>query len=157
MNRLNQNTSNILFFRIILSLFLLAWILGFILPCSPIDFFHSIYPISKMLYSTTCHQNELKSFSCNGIPLLVCSRCSGIYFGAFTSSLILLFFQRIDKLNFNHIVTFSSPMLLDVIFYSISIYDYNKIIALSTGFLFGSTIFLYILSNVEYLIFTKQN
>lgn len=110
-----------------------------------------------MFYSTVCHQNENKSFTCNGIPFLVCARCTGIYFGTFLSSIIIIGTKRIDQINFNQQVLFSLPMLLDVFLYSLGLYDYNKIIAASTGFLFGSTIFLYILSNVEYLLFTKQN
>ena len=47
-------------------------------------------------------------------------------------------------------------MLLDVIFYSSGIYQYNKYIASLTGILFGSGIFIYILSAIEYLLFTEQ-
>jgi uncharacterized membrane protein len=110
-----------------------------------------------MIYSTTCHQNQIKSFSCDGIPFLVCSRCFGIYLGAFITSFIILFASSIQNLELKHLVLFSLPMLADVIFYTAGIYDYNKIIASSTGLLFGSTIFLYILYNIEYLLFTKLN
>lgn len=108
-----------------------------------------------MFYATICHQNKTKSFCGNGISFLVCSRCTGIYFGAFVSSILILGTKRIDQIKFNQQVLFSIPMLLDVIFYSIGIYEYNKIIALSTGFLFGSTIFLYILHNAEFLLYNK--
>jgi hypothetical protein len=40
-------------------------------------------------------------------------------------------------------------MLADVIFYSIGLYHYNKILAAATGFLFGSAVFLYILNAIE--------
>ncbi len=47
-------------------------------------------------------------------------------------------------------------MLADVIFYSINLYEYNKIIAAITGLLFGSTVFLYILDAIENSFYKKQ-
>jgi len=157
---LNQrfiNKSNSFFLRLILSGFLLFWTLGFLSPCISFNTVRSIYPLSRIFYSTVCHQNELKSFNCDGVPILVCARCTGIYFGAFLSSLIILGTKKIGQLNFNHLLIFSLPMLLDVIFLTSGLYTYNKTIALSTGFLFGSTIFLYILKSVEDFLFYKNN
>lgn len=44
-------------------------------------------------------------------------------------------------------------MLGDVIFYSIGFYNYSKIAAAITGFLFGSSVFLYILEALENYIY----
>jgi hypothetical protein len=46
-------------------------------------------------------------------------------------------------------------MLTDVILYSIGIYGYNKIIAVFTGILFGSAVFLYILNAIEISLYRK--
>lgn len=40
-------------------------------------------------------------------------------------------------------------MIIDVILIQIYIYEYSKAVALSTGILFGSTVFIYILSVIE--------
>lgn len=152
-----SNSRQIFVLRFSISILLLIWIVLFISPCLNLTLLKSFYPFSKIFYSTVCHQEETKSFACNNITFLVCARCTGIYFGALLSSIVVLSKKRIEQINFNQQVLFSLPMLMDVILYSVGFYDYNKIIAASTGFLFGSTIFLYILNNVEYLFFTKKN
>jgi len=50
----------------------------------------------------------------------------------------------------------SAPMLLDVILQIFGLYSYNKYLSSFTGFLFGSSVFLYILSAIENLLFSKQ-
>ncbi|MDP2365676.1 MAG: DUF2085 domain-containing protein, partial [Ignavibacteria bacterium] len=110
----------------------------------------------KIIYSNVCHQNDHKSFTCNDISFLVCARCTGIYFGAFISSLTILFVNFNLSFKTKYLYIFSVPMLLDVIFYSSGIYQYNKYFASLTGILFGSGIFLYILSAIEYLLFIQQ-
>jgi uncharacterized membrane protein len=134
----------------------MVWIIGIISPCLNINSLHSIYPFQKMLYSNVCHQDVNKSFACNCIPFLVCARCSGIYFGALISSVVILISNIKLKFKTKYLYLLSIPMLLDVFFYSIGIYPYNKFIASSTGFLFGSSIFLYILSALENLLFINQ-
>jgi uncharacterized membrane protein len=109
-----------------------------------------------MLYSNVCHQDVSKSFTCNNIPFLVCARCTGIYFGAIISAVVILLLNIKLKFKTKYLYLLSIPMLLDVLFYSTGIYPYNKFIASSTGFLFGSSIFLYILSALEYLLFINQ-
>jgi hypothetical protein len=47
-------------------------------------------------------------------------------------------------------------MLLDVILVNIGIYEYNKSISAFTGLLFGSTVFVYILSAIENLLYSKK-
>lgn len=47
-------------------------------------------------------------------------------------------------------------MLLDVIFYSIGLYNYNKFVSAITGFLFGSVVFLYILDAIEKSLYKKS-
>jgi uncharacterized membrane protein len=134
----------------------MVWITGIISPCLNINLPNSIYPFQKMLYSNVCHQDVNKSFACNGIPFLVCARCTGIYFGALMSAVVILISNFKLRFKTKYLYLLSIPILLDVLFYSIGIYPYNKFIASSTGFLFGSSIFLYILSALEYLLFINQ-
>jgi hypothetical protein len=46
-------------------------------------------------------------------------------------------------------------MLADVIFYTIGLYHYNKIISTITGLLFGSSVFAYILTAIENSLFKQ--
>jgi uncharacterized membrane protein len=75
--------------------------------------------------------------------------------GVLISSLIILIPQITIKIKTWQLILFSLPMLADVIFYSIGLYQYNKIIAAITGILFGSAVFLYILGAIENSLYTK--
>ena len=144
-------------FRFSFLILLCIWIFGLISPCLGLETLNSLYPFSKIMYSKVCHQAIIKSFVCNDIPLLVCARCTGIYFGSAFTSVVFLFFYKPIILKTKYLLIFSTPILLDVIFISLKVYPYNKIISSGTGFLFGSVVFIYILSGIENLIFTKKN
>ena len=150
-----QNSKRILF-RSVIIFVLFLWIIGIISLCLKLNFLYPIYPFQKTFYSNVCHQDINKTFTCNDKPFLVCARCTGIYFGAFISSLIILLGNFRLTFKTKYLYVFSIPILLDVILYSSGIYQYNKYIALSTGFLFGCIIFLYILSAIEYFLFIDK-
>lgn len=63
---------------------LIFWITGFVIhsifPESAI--FTVLQPITNFIYGNVCHQFPERSFDINDLHFLVCSRCSGIYFGA---------------------------------------------------------------------------
>ena len=109
------------------------------------------------MYSTVCHQNFLKSFTYGNVIFLVCARCTGIYFGAWLSSLIALFLS--DNLVFKtkFLVFISIPIILDVMLLTFKFYTYNKLLSSFTGLLFGSVVFIYILSGIENLQFTEKH
>lgn len=145
------------FLRITLFFLSLIWFAGIISPCVDVNFAHINYPILKLLYSHVCHQTTDKSFFCNNNQFLVCSRCSGIYSAVLLTSFIILFINKHLTAKTSYLVLFSIPMLLDVILYSIGIYEYSKSIAFITGLLFGSVVFLYILSGIENSFYQKSN
>jgi uncharacterized membrane protein len=140
--------------RIGLFIFSAIWILGIAAP--GFDLFTSLYPFQKQLYSTVCHQNISKSFICNDMPFLVCARCTGIYAGTIISAFILIGFSKNFIFKTKYLIILAAPLLLDVIFLTFSFYSYNKYLSSFTGVLFGSSVFLYILSAIENLLFTKQ-
>jgi len=142
--------------RFSLFFFIVFWFLGIISPCFDSNLINTFYPFQKQLFSPVCHQDTQKSFICNDLPLLVCVRCTGIYAGALISSLVLLVYSRQFILKTKYLVLLSLPMLLDVILLNFGFYNYNKFFSAFTGFLFGSAVFLYILSAIENLLFTKQ-
>lgn len=137
-----------------LFIFSAIWFLGVVGP--GFDLITSLYPFQKQLYSTVCHQNTNKSFICNGVPFLVCARCTGIYTGTIISALILMGFSKNFVFKTKYLIIMAAPLLLDVIFLTFNFYSYNKYLSSFTGLLFGSSVFLYILSAIENLLFTKQ-
>lgn len=143
--------------RFTLFFFTAIWVMGISSPCFSINFTGILYPFQKQLYSIVCHQNTLKSFIFNDIPFFVCARCTGIYLGALTSGFVVLFFPKQFILSTKYLVLVSLPMLIDVVSLYFGIYSYNHLLSAFTGFLFGSAVFLYILSAIENLLFSKQN
>jgi uncharacterized membrane protein len=140
--------------RMGLFIFSAIWFLGVVSP--GFDLITSLYPFQKQLYSTVCHQNTNKSFIFNGIPFLVCARCTGIYTGTTISALILIGFSKNFVFKTKYLIIMTVPLLLDVIFLTFNFYSYNKYLSSFTGLLFGSSVFLYILSAIENLLFTEQ-
>jgi hypothetical protein len=61
------------------------------------------------------------------------------------------------KIKTKLLVLFTLPLMADVLFTTINIYNYNKIISSITGLFFGSIVFLYILSAIENLLLQKKN
>jgi len=141
--------------RFVLFFFTTIWVVGIFSPCFDFNFTGVLYPFQKQLYSTVCHQNPLKSFICNDIPFFVCARCTGIYVGALISGMVLLVFSKQFIFSTKYLIIFSLPMLIDVILLNFGTYSYNHILSAFTGLLFSSSVFLYILSAIENLLFSK--
>lgn len=139
-----------------LFLALVVWLIGLSATCFDPTDLKSLYPFQKQLYSTVCHQQVERSFECGNTTLLVCARCSGIYLGSAIASLIIIFFNNPFKVKTKWLVFFSMPMLFDVLFITFGIYEYNKLVSAITGILFGSIVFLYILSAIENLLLQKK-
>ncbi len=142
--------------RIILFILAFIWFFGIISYCFDFSSLTAFYPFQKQIYSTVCHQNINKSFTCNGIPFLVCARCTGIYSGVLIAALIILFLTKPIKIKTNLLLLFSLPMLTDVILVNIGAYNYSRFLSAFTGLLFGSAVFLYILASIENLLFRNQ-
>lgn len=145
------------FIRAVIFIFSSIWIIGIVSPCFNNPFTKVSYPLLKLFYSHVCHQSTAKSFFCNNNYFLVCARCSGIYFAVLITSFITLFITKPLKIKTSFLILLSIPMFLDVVLYNTGTYQYNKFTAYLTGLLFGSAVFLYILSGIENSFFQKQN
>lgn len=97
----------------------------------------------KYNYSIVCHTQSDKLFTIGNFHTLVCSRCTGIYFGALISSFTIIF-GFIKKVSTKLLLLSAVPMIIDIVLYSNSFYNYSKYIALFTGLLLGSVGFIYI-------------
>jgi uncharacterized membrane protein len=144
-------------FRIILFFILLLWCIGFSLKSIFPDSTEVIIfsPVLKKIYSTVCHQDELKTFTISGEKLFVCIRCTGIYLGALIFSFVAIFFNRI-QISKKLFLAGLSAVTADVVLYSSGIFSYSKYFAFVTGFFFGSVAFLYILIILETEFFSEK-
>jgi uncharacterized membrane protein len=148
---IKENTLNWILFFI-----LFIWCLG-ILGELLIHIFPStviLFPLLKYNYSIVCHQQNDKLFHYFGYTTLVCSRCTGIYFGGLLS-IILILFNFKKELSTKILLIVSIPLFFDVIFVSVGIYEYSHYLALVTGLLLGSFGFFYIHKSIVSL-FTKN-
>lgn len=140
--------------RITLFLLITIWIFGifieFFIPLQ--NHLAYLFPFLDGIYSTVCHQEPGKLIEINEHRTLVCTRCTGIYLGGLFSSFILLFVSIKILKNANLILAASIPMLIDVVLYSTSFYNYNKIVAFITGLLFGSIGIAYIYNGFKILV-----
>ncbi len=130
-----------IFFTFLIGIWIAGIFYGFFADSFPslLPFF----PLVKKSYSLVCHQNPVKTFEFFDFHLLLCARCTGIYLGAFFSSMLFLFLKRISIKN--RILIFAAlPMFFDIAAYNLNFYSYSKIFAFLTGVLLGSVGFLYI-------------
>ena len=147
---------NLIIFRTVVSILLLFWCAGFLFPL--ISFFTNdklVEFILTKLYSIVCHQQSDKCISFDGIQLLVCGRCTGIYLGAFLTSIIVFTFKETfikEKL----VLAALFFLLTDVMLVTIGVYQYSKTIAFSLGLLFGLVVYLYLMSELENFFFAAE-
>ncbi len=158
-----QNNSNhfnkLKFVRLLFFIAILIWCIGFsiqvLFPDS--QFTALLYPFLKYNYGLVCHQNPAKVILIGGHKLLVCARCTGIYLGALITSLFSLIAIKRTKLK---LIFFLIPLLMiffDVLLSTLNVYHYSKLLAMFTGLLFGSVVFIYILNSVEKYFSENKN
>ena len=146
------------YYKLIFVALIFLWILGIFTEVL-IPYFDNLtflYTYLKFSYSHVCHQQPEKVFSIDGHNLLVCSRCAGIYFGSFISSLIFLFIPMIKIRSIKYLILAAVPMLIDVVLYTSGVYTYSKSFALFSGFLFGIAGIIYIYNGLQILLIEKK-
>lgn len=142
--------------RTLLFVLMLFWFSGIWFEC----FVHVnekliyFYPFIKQSYSLVCHQDQKKIIEAGECRSLVCARCTGIYLSALVLSFVFLFKQPKQNTPIKYFLFTGILMLADVIFSSVKVYGYSKTIALITGILFGSVLFIYFYNGLNFL-FTK--
>lgn len=138
-----MQTKKIFPLKLVLLAGLLIWNVGIFSPCFLGSDNLFAYHLIKFFYSPVCHQNIEKSFFCNHLQLMVCARCTGIYFGALITAFLNLLPVTVSiskRLLFYSAI----PMIIDVIFINIGVYQYNKVISFITGNIFGASVFIFI-------------
>jgi uncharacterized membrane protein len=141
--------------RIIIFLFISLWFLGLSFPViSSSTGLYILTPFLKRIYAEVCHQERYKSISIGGQQFLVCSRCLGIYTGILLSSFFSIFITIRFKKIYHLLIISVGMMFADILFYTIGLYEYSKIVAFGTGLFLGSISFPYILNEFENYLLT---
>lgn len=83
---------------------------------------------------------------------MVCSRCAGIYAGVLLFSFYMIFVKIKTNKEIKFLILSAVPLILDVIFYNIGIYNYSKTAAFTSGLFFGSAGIYYFYIGLEKLI-----
>jgi uncharacterized membrane protein len=136
------------FIKVIMIFLVFIWILGFMQPILFTQNDSLTNYFLKRIYSPVCHQEINKCINIANHGMFVCARCAGIYFGALVASITALLFQ-IPYPKLKHLLIAVLPLFFDVIFSSIGIYPYSKILACGTGLIFGYIVFLFLLNEIE--------
>ncbi|MEP0861809.1 MAG: DUF2085 domain-containing protein [Ignavibacterium sp.] len=134
--------------KLILLVGIILWNIGIFSPCIFGKDNLFIYYLIKFFYSPVCHQKIEKSFTCNHLQLMVCARCTGIYFGAMITAILNLLPVSVSiskRLLFYSAI----PMLVDVILINLGVYQYNKVISFITGNIFGASVFIFIFEAIK--------
>jgi uncharacterized membrane protein len=116
-----------------------------------------LLPFLQKTYSIVCHQEKLKLISTGVSETLTCARCTGIYIGLFFVSIVFLFFVPKIELRIKYLFAAALPMFIDVALTTLKIHQYTKSAAFITGFLLGSTGFLYLCDGLKNLISELKN
>lgn len=140
-----------LIYRLILTLSLFIWFLLLLSEFWIYNLPEFIYllPFVKKTFSVVCHQNPDRTIIFEGHSILVCARCSGIYAGTLISSLATLLYGKILLKSNKPLYIFSLPIIIDWLLVLLGVKAYSRTVAVITGFLFGSVIFLYFYSSLN--------
>jgi uncharacterized membrane protein len=94
--------------------------------------------IIYFLFSPVCHQMPERSFALLGIPLAVCHRCCGIYFGLFLGSLMKdSWMHRSPMTRRRCVLAATIPLALDALLPYTELWANTDLSRLITGLWFG--------------------
>jgi uncharacterized membrane protein len=112
--------------------------------------------VFSRVYSNVCHQENAKCISVGNASMMVCSRCAGIYFGAFTAGLLSLLLI-VPSISGRVLILSAIPLGMDVLLVLTGVYTYSQGIAFVTGLIFGGIVYLFLLNELENLFSKKPS
>ena len=98
-----------------------------------------------------CHQRPERSFFIDGHKLAVCSRCTGLYFGA---ALTLVFYPLLRSLRSTHpphrrwLILAAIPIFVDFLLTFVGVWENTHTTRFVTGTLLGSVTVFYVMPGV---------
>ncbi|MBE2256299.1 MAG: DUF2085 domain-containing protein [Ignavibacteria bacterium] len=119
--------------------------------------------ISQGLYtffSTTCHQEESRSFHIFGEMFAVCSRCFILYAGFLAGVIVYPFFKKLDNTTLPHVwmlLSAAGLMLADVLLDISGIHKNTFLTRSITGFLLGVVLPFYLIPGFTMVYLELKN
>lgn len=104
-----------------------------------------------LFFSKICHQNPERSFFIWGKQFAVCARCTGLYFGFLTGSLIFLIFKDFKNLVPPRRYLFFIaliPITIDLSLTVLKIWQNTFLTRFVTGAILGSTVALFVIPGI---------
>lgn len=111
-------------------------------------------------FSTTCHQEESRSFHIFGEMFAVCSRCTIIYFGFLAGVVVYPLFRKLDNTILPSVwilLIAAGLMLLDVVFDVTGVLKNTFITRSITGFLLGVVLPFYLIPGFTMVYFELKS
>lgn len=109
--------------------------------------FYYLIPVTQLKvilinsYSYTCHQNPERSFKFQNHQMLICARCTGIYFGILIFLLMSFTINKFkilsSRVNMRFLIIFMLPLLMDWTINFLFNIDSGNFVRFLTGFFFG--------------------
>lgn len=93
-------------------------------------------PYIHLSFSYVCHQKEERCFAIKGVPLPVCSRCTGIYTGFFSGVLFFPILKRVLPLRWYYLPLSAFPIGLEIMTEKMGIWN-NNWVRFFSSILFG--------------------
>lgn len=106
--------------------------------------------INYLIFSPVCHQMASRSFFVFGHQMAVCSRCTGIYFGFFASTLLFFVLIKMKKVpDLSYRVLFLAVIALAIDFAAgFTVVGNTKVSRFFTGFIVGAIALFFVLPGV---------
>ncbi len=105
--------------------------------------FQSVGALLYQFFHGICHQIDGHSFHVFSKPLVVCSRCSAIYFAFLAATILYPAIRKIGRIDFPPrfvLVVSVLPMLLDVLAGFLGVHDVTNLTRAVTGAIFGGVL-----------------
>ncbi|MCH7722998.1 MAG: DUF2085 domain-containing protein [Bacteroidetes bacterium] len=149
--RLRQVSFKLTAVKLLLFFLLLIWCAGIIFPLLSPNFAGKlvITEILNYAYSLVCHQTGSDLLLIDSNHLLVCTRCTGLYFGALIFIILLIVKPFKVKWGLKPFFFFSAPLIVDAIAIRLGIYNYSAAFTFVTGLMCGAITIIYIINTLK--------
>jgi len=121
------------------------------------------YPVTAAViyqaFSPLCHQIPSRSFHFDGVPLAVCARCTGVYFGLIPGLMVYPLWRRVDSERMPHrawLTAGIAPMAIDCVAGVVGMFSSPIAFRTATGILAGMAIASFILPGLVSIALTPS-
>ncbi|OGI21077.1 MAG: hypothetical protein A2287_01645 [Candidatus Melainabacteria bacterium RIFOXYA12_FULL_32_12] len=122
--------------------------------------FEFVREVYYQVFHIICHQKPERSYLIWGYQMPVCVRCFGIYLGIFLGAIIYPFFKKFSNTDipkFKYLWFFLTPLIVDGLCQTLSLYDSPHYMRLFTGILASGGLAFYFLPLINQIYNKLKN